>query len=68
MRVYIYEERELLIKDLCEDLGVSPTKLVNELILYLDEQVRHKKEAKDIDDILRRFNRRWKRYNTYRGK
>lgn len=58
MRVYIYEERELLIKDLCEDLGVSPTKLVNELILYLDEQVRHKKEAKDIDDILRRFNRR----------
>lgn len=58
MRVYIYEERELLIKELCKELEVSPTKLVNELITYLDEQVRHKKEAKDTDDILRRFNRR----------
>lgn len=58
MRVYIYEERELLIKELCEELGVSPTKLVNELVLYLDEKVRHKKEAKDTDDILRRFDRR----------
>ena len=68
MRVYIYEEREPLIKELCEDLEITPTKLVNELILYLDEQVRRKKEAKDTDDILRRFNRRWKRYNTYRGR
>lgn len=58
MRVYIYEERELLVRKLCEDLGVSPTKLVNELILYLEEQVRHKKEAKGTDDILRRLNRR----------
>lgn len=32
MRVFIYEDNEKLLELLCNDLGVSPTKYINNLI------------------------------------
>lgn len=58
MRVYIYEDRVNIVNRLCKDLGVSPTKLVNELITNLEETIRHNQKAKDEDDLPRRIDRR----------
>lgn len=57
MRVHIYEDRQEIIDKLCKDLNISPTKLVNELILHLDEKICRNEKAKEYDDLLRRFNR-----------
>lgn len=57
MRVHIYEDRQDLVNKLCKELEVSPTKLVNELITYLDERMCRNKKAKEEDDLFRRFNR-----------
>lgn len=58
MRVYIYDENENLTEDLCNRFNITPTKLTNELILYLEEIVRHEDKAKDKNDLLKRFDRR----------
>lgn len=58
MRVHIYEDREKIINKLCKDLEVSPTKLVNELLLYIDDTICHTEKAKEKDDLFRRFDRR----------
>lgn len=57
MRVHIYEDREKIVEEICKDLQVSPTKLVNELILHLQETICRNEKAKEEDDLLRRFNR-----------
>lgn len=57
MRVYIYDENENLVEELCKKFNITPTKLTNELILYLEETVRHEEKAKDKNDLLRRFDR-----------
>lgn len=59
MRVHIYEEREAILKALCERWNTSPTKLVNEMITHLDEVCQEDK-AKDIyrDEVFRRFRGR----------
>lgn len=57
MRVYIYDENEDLVEKLCKKFNITPTKLTNELILYLEETVRHEEKAKDKNDLLRRFDR-----------
>lgn len=56
MRVHIYEEREESLKILCDRWNISPTKLVNEMITYLEEVCQEDK-AKDVyrDEVFRRF-------------
>lgn len=57
MRVHIYEDREKIVEEICKELQVSPTKLVNELILHLQETICRNEKAKEEDDLLRRFDR-----------
>lgn len=63
MRVYVYEENEGVVEELCKRFSTTPTKLTNELLLYLEQTVRHEDKAKDKHDLLRRFDRGSERSN-----
>lgn len=57
MRIYVYEDNEEKVNKLCEKFEISPTKLVNTLLLYLDEQISHKQRANIEDELFKRITR-----------
>lgn len=57
MRVHIYEDNEHLIDKLCKKFGVSPTKLINQLVLELEDELCRNKRAKKENEVFTKFNR-----------
>ena len=57
MRIYIYEEIQEDLKQSCNTLRISPTKLINGLFDIFNN-VSHEEKAEIIDEIFSRSQQR----------